>query len=408
MNQLIRESVGMRRISVLKRQCWRDGDGLCEGLARLLGAIRNRGLSPILLFRKFRSARRQAPTVGEGATVRKPNRTRPDITRLCERVIGLLSAIESRGLSPVALAALMALCLASYVPSAIGADTERIKGHLNKNGKASVAQKFTAGSPEHIVETLMHFESVLVHRETEDQNPYQLFLPRRFGRLIDPFTYCGIAVRAYIDSYRVIRGDNAVRVDTKNPDPDPLHYFVTVEAVVRGVIVGDSRFWKETERGLECGWLGLEVFDSASGKSELFRSNVDGRAEIVATLNAIARELEVNPSLSLDPRLRYFVINPEKRRWRFAISLERVNSRSPWILSMPILPVHAGLKEFKRMWEGRARDTELALEICAGRKSKPKTWTPLDDRDRCTGGAGNRREEADRRSLEFIRQMENE
>lgn len=48
MNQLNREKACMQRASVLKSRRWRHGDGLCERLTGLLGAVRNRG--PLLLL----------------------------------------------------------------------------------------------------------------------------------------------------------------------------------------------------------------------------------------------------------------------------------------------------------------------------------------------------------------------
>ena len=232
------------------------------------------------------------------------------------------------------------------------------------NAEKFKRQKFPKGSPEAVVEALMYYDLTNKMR-TEDtpNNPYRPFAPELVGQpSYDPLSECGY-VMAFIDSYRILGG----KPRGVENQPTDSAYYVSVEAVVRGVEVHRSLL---PPSDIKCGWLGLKVRNRQTGvMDEIFRDNVDGDTKLLGALEQLGRPVEADMG---DKR---YVIDPVRRLWSFEVSLVRDVASKRWILKMPIIPYHIALLERKATWRKIAHMTQTEIDHCAGRKPRPKWWT---------------------------------
>ena len=247
-------------------------------------------------------------------------------------------------------------------------------------------QKFPKGSPEAVVEALMYYDYTNKLRgEDSLKNPYLTFAPELVGQS-DPLAVCGY-VMAFVDSYRIVGSKpGGVQVGKDSP----TEYYVTVEAVVRGVDVHSSLLAVREEgdrtmarlrgaeghnslpstKNIKCGWLDLRVLNRRTGiVDETFRGNIDNPTELLNVLDRVGYPVEADIG---DKR---YLVDPERRLWSFEVSLVRDVAGKRWILKMPFTPYHIALPARKVVWQKIVRMTNDAVEHCAGRQPRPKWWT---------------------------------
>lgn len=247
-------------------------------------------------------------------------------------------------------------------------------------------QKFPKDSPEAVVEALMYYDyKNYLRGEDSLKNPYLPFSPELMGQY-EPLSTCGY-VMALVDSYRI------VGVHLEKPVPGigkSDSYSVAVEVVVRGVEVHSSLLELSeasdktivrllgTERlrtlksikDIKCGWKTLGVVNRRTGDvDETFRNNINSPGELLSFLERVGH------SVVADIGTKRFVIDPDRRVWRFEVSLVRNVPNKRWRLEMPIAPYHIGWIERKAIFNEIAESVRTEVEHCAGRKPRPKWWT---------------------------------